>query len=622
MATSPRSMMGGEVSPPAPLDARPRRRGFVLIIVVICSVAMVAIAVALAFTAGANRIVSVKGSSIDRAETIAIAGLERAVAYAERVAVVERDFDLLLDPNLSVNCENPGTTTGAHLPRFTDVGAITRDISGRKYLAIPFNEGAYLVRFDDDADDLGQNAFLAPFTSNRPVNGCLEGPAFPKKNNVFRDRNRGVWISVVGIYPGTDPASAPHQVAMRRYHISTARLPSPAFVVGGNVDFQKGMTFCSPVGDVAVGGNVTFGAAAPVCGTVMAGGNVTGSIVDAVATCGGADRCAATGTPAPLTPFDASIVSALAPPANSARYFKDDQPGCNLFAIDDAGFGGLFFWDAVACPTVADPVPTPTPDSIVAPGSCWKPLFLIGPSSTVQDIMDWDNVEADGWKPDSAAEVKTLSSSVTHGGKTFPSGYTVRQPDWSSCAVSWKTDGAQSCAACNGVNRVAGVAADRVFIDLQTPAAIPAMTLRRNGFNVPQNLVNAPSAPTTDGPTGWGLMSLLVEGNANLGAGEHLVLGFGVAKTGAAPAPSPSLVVDGNLDVGGGAALEMAGSLLVRGNVTQQGNANLRVHGAVVVRQNYSAGGNAGVKQDYQVDVFGLANAALIGAPTTSRTLR
>lgn len=602
--------------------AAPRARGFVLIIVVICSVAMVAIAVALAFTAGANRIVSVKGSSIDRAETIAIAGMERAVAYAERVAVVERDFDLLLDPALNVNCATPGTAIGAGLPRFTDVGAVSRDVNGKAYLAIPFNDGAYLVRFDDDADDLGQNAFLAPFTSNRPVNGCLEGPSFLKKNNVFRDRNRGVWISVVGIYPGTDPATAPHQISMRRYHISTARLPSPAFIVRGNVDFQKGMTFCSPVGDVAVGGNVNFGAASPVCGTVMAGGSITGSIVDGVATCGGADRCAPTGTRAPSTPFDNSVITALAPPVNSARYFKSDQPSCNLFAIDDAGFGGLFFWDAVACPTASDPVPTPTPDSVIAPDSCWKPLFLIGPSSTVENVMGWANVEADGWKPDTAAEQRSLSAAVTHSSKTFPSGYTAKQPDWSSCAVNWKADGAQSCTACNGTKRVAGVATDRVVIDLQTPAAVPAITLRRNGFKVPENLVNPPSAPTTDAPAGWGLMTLLVEGNASLGAGDHLVLGFGVAKTGNAPAPSPSLVVDGSLDVGGGANIEMAGSLIVRNNVTQQGNSNLRVHGAIVVGGNYSAGGNTGVTQDYQTDVFGLANAPLIGAPTTSRTLR
>jgi hypothetical protein len=604
------------------MAASGRPRGFVLIIVVICSVAMVAIAVALAFTAGANRIVSVKGSSIERAETIAIAGMERAVAYAERVAVVERDFDLLLDPGLNVNCAAPGTSNSAGLPRFTDAGAVTRVVSGKHYLAVPFNEGAYLVRFDDDADDLGQNAFLAPFTSNRPVNGCLEGPAFPSKNNVFRDRNRGVWISVVGIYPGTDPSTAPHQISMRRYHISTARLPSPAFIVGGNVDFQKGMTFCSPVGDVAVRGNVTLGAASPICGTVMAGGSIGGSIVDAVATCGGADRCATTGTPAPSTPFDSSIVAALAPPAASARYFKSDQPSCNLFAIDDAGFGGLFFWDAVTCPTASDPVPTPTPDSVIAAGSCWKPLFLIGPTSTVENVMGWANVDADGWSPETAAEQRSLSAAVAHGSKTFPSGYTAKQPDWSSCAVDWKTDGAQSCTTCNGSNRVAGVTADRVFIDLQTPAAVPAMTLRRNGFKVPENLINTPSAPTTDSPSGWGLMSLLVEGSANLGAGNHLVLGFGVAKVGNAPAPSPSLVVDNNLDLGGGANFEMAGSLIVRGNVTQQGDANLRVHGAIIVGGTFSAGGNTGVKQDYQTDVFGLANAPLIGAPTTSRTLR
>ena len=66
-------------------------RGFALVIVSVCGVAMTAIALALVFTAGSQKILSTKGAAIDHATTIADSGMERAVAYLGAVAAAETD---------------------------------------------------------------------------------------------------------------------------------------------------------------------------------------------------------------------------------------------------------------------------------------------------------------------------------------------------------------------------------------------------------------------------------------------------------------------------------------------------------------------------------------------------
>ena len=176
-----------------------RARGFVLVVCVICSVAMVAIAMALVFTAGSNKMVAAKGASIDESESIAIAGMERSVAYAERVADVERDFDKLLDPALSISCvaaTAADTLLGTSgLPRFTDGDVVVVD--GKSFRRVPYGRGAYLIRFDDDVDDTVVNAAWAPFTNNHTANGCDEGPGASGFPGVSRTRSSTAGASTV-----------------------------------------------------------------------------------------------------------------------------------------------------------------------------------------------------------------------------------------------------------------------------------------------------------------------------------------------------------------------------------------------------------------------------------------
>ncbi len=604
---------------------RTQRRGFALIIVVICSVAVVSIAVALAFTAGANQIVSVKGSSIDRAETIAIAGIERAVAYAERVAAVERDFDQLLDPGLVINCASPGAAVGSGLPRFTDPGGVIRMVGGRQYLAIPFNEGAYLVRFDDDNDDLIANGFFAPFANNHPTNGCSEGPTAPGLNNSFRDRNRAVFITVIGIYPGTDPAHAPHHVSLQRYHVSTARLPAPAMVVRGDIEVNNGLTFCSALGDVISGGKIKLDAPSPVCGTPTAASSISATMTPPGADCS-VSECASQGSPAPNTPFDDAALTAVIQPASSSTW-RQPEPRCNLYALKRSGgtFGGLFFWDAGAaagaCTTMPSSIPAPTADGVLNPNQCWRPMFLTTGSGDVVNLLGWSDVQetgAKGWSPQNAAATVTpLTADTTVGGKIFPSGYTATPHNWAACKVQWKAVvGEQTCSGCDGTHVVATANADHIQLNFTTPAAIPAITVRFAEFKTSENSSSSGAVPATDAPAGWGLATILSEGKVEIDDNSNTALGFGV------PGGAPSLVVGGELKVKGNSALTTAGSVVVNGDVTLEGNAKLTVFGAVLVNGKLKASGSSEVTQDYQFDVFGLANRPLIGVPTTSRALR
>ncbi len=616
--------------PPARQGRKTRSRhtrGFALIIVVICSVAVVAIAMALAFTSGANRIISVKGSSIERAETIAVTGMERAVAYAERVASVERDFDQLLDPKLNIDCAAPGAATGNGLPRFTDAGHVTRTVGGREYLAIPFNEGAYLVRFDDDNDDLIANSFFAPFANNHPQNNCGEGATAPGLNNPFRDRNRAVFISVIGIYPGTDPQHAPHQVSLRRYHVSTARLPTPAMLVRGDIELPKKLTFCSALGDVMAGGQIKLGEASPICGTPMSGGAVTATISSPGADCPIPTLCAPQGTPAAGTPFETSVLDSIPPPPSPAWMQPSTQ--CNLYALEKTGpFGGLFFWDAGAAPTCANPPATvlaPSlagPSDVTDPDQCWRPLFLTTAAGVV-NLLGWDDVvdgsgSGAGWKPRSGVVTPVkLTSDVDVDGKSFPANYNASKTTWDACAVQWKAVvSPRTCPACDGTKVVAGVNGNHVQLNFTEPKAVPAVTIRFAEFKTALNVIAAPAVPSTDDPDKWPLATIIADGKAEISDGTTASFGFSVSSG------APSLVVGTSLKLKPGATLSTAGSIIVNGDVLLEGDARLNVLGAVLVKGKLKADSAGVVTQRYHFDVFGSTNRPLIGVPTTSRGLR
>lgn len=628
-----------------------RQRGFALVIVVICSVAMVAIAVALAFTSGANRIVSVKGSAIDQSETIALAGMERAVAYAERVADVERDFDLLLDPDLDANCAtdvaaqvSPQSALDASgnpygVPRFSD--GSNESYEGRRYKKVAFNEGAYLIRYDDDDDDREDSTLLAPFTGNRPNSGCTEGTTFGD-NNPFRDRNRAVWITVIGIYPGADPAKARHRTSLRRYHISTGSLPGPAIFINGNIDIDGALDFCSNIGDIAAGGSMDLGGG-KACGHPVAAGAVSGTSSSAAATCP-VGHCTAFQSPTGGVPLPAQTAHA----PNALFWFNTTQPECNFYVVRDAAVSGLFFFDpsrdavcsalvANTNPATAMPSPTTVAQVLTAPAGtadrCWVPVILGTPGGVAVNIMGWPATEVNGanWRPDASAPISgtldtTLAGTLT--GSAIPA-MTATRPNWGTCKTLWKGTGGSpvDCTSvvgdqCNGVTAAAHVDAtgNIVFNDTM---ALPAGTYRFEAGNELASTIKdaAGALPSNDNtPAAFGLGTFLVDGNFT--ADTDFVLGYGQEH-----APFASLVARGNIGINSGRKPVFGGSLIsTGGNITFDNGSfpgtETNFYGMIIgFTGNLHVDTGSKLKVDYDNDLFGGAKA-VPAAATMSRTIR
>ncbi|MDP2345696.1 MAG: hypothetical protein Q8O67_32435 [Deltaproteobacteria bacterium] len=639
-------------------------RGFALVIVVVCSVAMVAIAIALVFTAGSSRLVSVKGSAIDQSETIAVAGMERAVAYAERVADVERDFDLLLDPTESINCRNFSATQsvgnspqqgshGSGLPRFTDGTIGTYE--GRKYRVVPFNTGAYLVRYDDDADDDEENGLLSPFTSNRPDGtNCEEGPAFGL-NNPFRDRNRAVWISVIGIYPGIDPDRAKHRTSLRRFHISTASLPGPAIHVGGNIAINGDLQFCSNVGDIAAGGSIQFGGGNNACGQSAAGGANNGPLT--APTCPAPDalnplpRCTPPGPALDNIPFTQPLIfdppgpsTTLLTPDKRFWFRGGDKAHCNFYVVQGA-LGGLFYWDSTRDPIcaeiAADPdlertLPSPTTVAEIAAGvganTCWVPVFLVDSTQLHDTLGVGTEVTSSGWRPgptdNGGVAVAILSPSVVP--PVLFSG-DAKKPNWETCKMPWKGSGGDvvgcgdfGAAGCTGVTEAAVLSGGA--LKFNSSVALPAATYRFAPGNVSAAGSFMPTSPSSmptndDTPVGFGLGTFLVTAGNFIGD-QDVVLGIGQPR-----APFASLVVNGNVDFPGGRTTVLGGSLISFGNILFEngsfpsGGPDFHFHGMIVARGNLVVNGGGDLQMDYDEDLFG-GGGELKASPTTSRTIR
>ncbi len=217
---------------------------------------------------------------VQDAKALAIAefGLDRTRAYVASLSNGEVDLDRALDPNGDTVCTvfplpNVGTEDD-NLPVFDGGTPYTMANSGRKFLKVPYHgpdgsvEGAYLVRIDDNDDDGRPNALFPDSTSNTGL--CPEGLDLPlaAKNNPVRDRDQSVFITVVGIYPGTDVATAKASKVLRA-RVATERSPAAGIMAAGNVDIGNNGNVCGEYGSIAVNGNFPRGC---VCGSTCGGG--------------------------------------------------------------------------------------------------------------------------------------------------------------------------------------------------------------------------------------------------------------------------------------------------------------------------------------------------------------
>ncbi|MBI1948205.1 MAG: hypothetical protein HYS27_21120 [Deltaproteobacteria bacterium] len=608
-------------------SARHDPKGFVLIIVAVCGIAMVVIAMAIVVTGGAGQMNAIKDVSTDRSITIAESGLQRATAYATAITAAEKDFDKALDPSLSVNCGAPASPIAPGTPRYADAASTVQwpSGSGITYQVVAFNDGAYLTRFDDDFDDMLPNAQLGAFSGNNPVNGCAEGPGVI--NNPFRDRNRAVWVSVIGIYPGTDPATAKHHTSLRRFYVANAATPPHLIRVGGDLTTGH-LMFCSESGDIAVYGDATLSNQTDTCGTVQVQGTIANS--SQAADCSGYGLACSHGTDTGGIAFPGSL---SVPSATDPAWFTWSS-GCNFYV--DAS--GLYFWDA-ATPACAARGGGPPPST----DSCWIPLIYVDGGGAPRNALGWaDIVEGVGtadWRPH-ATTAATLASLPPNGpqtGRVFGGG-PPSHPQWSTCqgatAYTWRPPGGGTPVGCQqctlGTDRAASFNGAAFSFNPADPEAVPAGVYFIDDDHAFATM--GMGLPGTDANEGeWPQATIIVNGDATFSGSGRVGIGTakGPAATPAAPATPvvpamgfPSLVVGGDLSVSAGANWAFGGAVWVDDDATFAGGSNVELYGPLTVGDDLTIGG--GGKLDVVLTtemVQPLASNVLVAA-TGSRTLR
>ncbi len=620
-------------------------RGFALIIVSIAGVAITAIALALVFTAGSSKILSAKGGSTDRATNIAASGLERGMAYLLEVARQEGDYDRVLEDALA--CSG---ARARGLPRYSD-GTVDNS-TGTDYLRVDFSDGSYFTRVDDDADDaVNPLTDLSAFTSNHANSGsCLEGPlAFGGTvanpgNNPHRDRNRTVWLTVIGAYPAGPLNTAIQRIVERRLFMSPEATPTAAVSVGGNVILNGTLSFCSNQGFVAGGGNINGGGTLEHCGNVTTAGGIGSGITLADPSCG-AVACTPRGTASVGTGVARPLTAQLPPVADPAWY--DASSPCNFLMVDStlppspAGLmDGLYYWDGtgtrsgVACSSRAPALTPPTPPAagsniditLQAAGTCWVPLMLLeGGVSTAGVTAE---LGAGAWQPGTGTAA-WATVATTAGGVHKWSGVSFaappNKPDWSACTVTWRPpdgSGDVGCTSCNGGTSALQFTSGAWSFGPAT--AVPAgMYIHAGSMTLG---ANSGATPTNDATPGqWPLATLAVQGNLNVQGAAFVGVGTSAPLAPTARNPTrglvrwPSVMVGGSLTTN--ANLTVGGSLYVRGNIATSGN-TVVVYGQAVAggNVNIGPGDTFAVRHD---DAFATGTQErILALPTASKTVR
>lgn len=629
-------------------NRRRRGRGFVLIIVLLIALAAAAIALALTASGGAAKVRAVRSEHGDLSSGIAHAGMQRAKAYANTASSGTEDYDDLLDPGLNANCAAlPGGAPSCptcNLPDFTDGTPVT--YLGKVYEKVAFNGGAYLVRIEDDNDD--QHADPATATAwapntNNNVGGvnCIEGPTvLLGRDNPFRDRNRAVMITVIGISPGEDPNSAQHRTVLRLLHSNNSAGAVAGIVVKGNIDVQGAaeLLACSDVGRLEVDGNLIGpggGGEACACGDSVAdtlGGwdhctNVAGACPVAVGCAPGA-----LGTPGPAPPPVLAIDSAL----GKNEYFDWTKP-CTFYIENPGAATQLWVWDPLAnrgpagtpCSNIAVdnavgwPVPPDLSQSDTASyRGCWTPLILAIDAACPTNLWG-ENGAACGWAPDN--DVNTISDATLNpvlsglGLPTLPGAATIRKPAFGAeCVVDYPgPTPPKSCTTCNGTNTV--------FSENPGPKpywfiADSAATIRAVPAGVYIFGTGALDIGNTDmtgafpNSTVLNLDEMPLATIAALGdiSGSGITfLGVGVDKP---SARFPSLITNGSISWTGGSNKLFAGTMWARGNMDWNGSSQMFLFGEVHLEGNWNLGGSGQYHWRYG-EAFGAVAAGGVGIP-------
>lgn len=471
--------------------------GYVLLIVLTIGIAAGLAAVALVTTAGGGRITAAHSTAGDLSNGIAQAGMDRAIAYLQAVGGSTGDFDRALDPSLNDDCSTGGNSTEDFVPVLSDTGASTVSVAylgNKSYRMVPYNGGAYLIRFQDDDDDDQNRPEWASITGNNtaaPATNCQEGPALGGRNNPYRDRNRTLHISVIGIYPGTNPDTATHRTALHRLYTQTRPPSASGLRIRGNITVGNSTDFyaCSGTGSIEVAGTVTSSSTtACACG------------ISSATSWTGFAHCTDNTTLETTCNVtmgvgcqdghleDASVAVDLLPGLRTgANDYIDFSRPC-VFYVDGGtgiadsgtiqGLGttgrkSLWFWDSTALrgpgglpcsdfeATGVAGWPGPPNPGLAAAASlatdplnwagCWTPL-LVGDATTAGagcvDIFGEEGATDCTWAPSNATASALVSTLIATGpllgdftgalGDSvglFPATLTLNKPDWSQCSV-------------------------------------------------------------------------------------------------------------------------------------------------------------------------------------------
>lgn len=622
-----------------------KKRGFALITALLLAAATVAVAVGLHVAAGGVRVSAIHTTSGEQAEVIAAAGLQRAEAYALAASKSKKDFDKVLDPKLEANCDLVHSLTNTSAINETgDMGVPMFDgdtivtFNNKRWSKVSFNGGAYLARFDDNDDDAVAATGTPDWTqaTNNNVGSvgttpfCTEGPAPPGLGiqNKYRDRDRAIWLTVIGIYPGTDPSSAQHKSIMRKLIVDNRVVGPSAFRTGGAIAAAGGgavLEFCSTTSGVSATGILTEGNANSCgCGTVNASNNFT------LGQCSASD-CDPTGcgTNTYVEQDSTPGTPPNEPTVTNAKWY-DWSSSCTFYMGSD----GLYFWDASAargptgqCSTYAGAQVNPSTDKSTA-GSCWVPLFRVTPADVPITALqqtgayvssgDTEVVSCGGscwdWRPRNKAVGYDLSGYYVSGTGS-PTG---TKPNWASCpdtaATRFKWNPPSSgtgsgsetpgCTQCDGQNTVLSKTTTAWTWNLNDATDypyLPTATFVHEGnltWSVNQDQTTAQSPMSQ-----WPMMTLIVKGNLTLNGGDQMAMGVGTRKN-----EFPSMIVDGNFAAGSGARFAAAGSVYIRGNYSADSgggaNGGHFLFGQVVVNGDVSVANGGRFFWDYDVDLL------------------
>lgn len=645
-----------------------RKRAFSLILVLVVGVAAFAVATTLLIVSESASTRGAHALQGERAEAIAQAGFERTLAYMAPLVEDTGDFDKVLDPDLDVNCSalpvNPPTPSAtAGRPAFSD--GTPQTYRFKEWTLVPYDDGAYLVRFDDDNDDAHDEPLWVARTGNnlRGTNNCIEGPAAlgggggggegggegggggggggEPADNPFRDRNGAIWITVIGIAPGTDPDRAVHRSTIRRlHHIPTGGVVE-GLVVRGNVDIggNANLDACSPVGSLHVDGNVGVTGSGLGCACGDSRADSFNNFDHCTALAG---TCASVGcalgsldVPGPAVPAVEDWRS-----APGADFYFDWSSKC-IFIVDDDSESGLWVWDptaprgpsGAACSTMQgsgrafpDINPADTSDF----GSCWTPVLLgINDTNPVVSIFPGESSGTE-WTPTNAAATRTVDAALnslltTEGYPTFPAGAVLNLPDWDAdCFVNHPGDGGahSRCTTC-GTGAVAmrptGPPSNRFWFGSTAAEvnAVPAgMYIFRGGLDLNGGGAMVPPGDPLN-MADFPLATLVVEGS----------LAFHVdTKIGVGPAPTearfPSIITNGSITYTGNTDQFIAGTVWTTGDWKWSGNGSAILYGELHMNGNWDLIGNGSFSWRYRTALSTPTGGSLNdSAPTTMVSL-